>query len=68
MVILVPRKNANVTEGVDWAEMLDFCRHCSNSTFALRSIKWLTRISWALTQGGASGLTEFLFETAKLSS
>ena len=30
VAILVLRKNADVTEGVDWTEMLEFWRHCSN--------------------------------------
>lgn len=39
MAILVLRKNARLSEGVEWMEMLSFCRPCSSSTLAQGGVR-----------------------------
>lgn len=62
MAIFVLRKNASLSEGVDWTEMLDVCRPCSSSTLALRSVRWPAHISGAVTHRADLALQGFYWE------
>lgn len=60
MAILVLRKTANMTEGVEWTEMPEFCSHCNDSTRVLQGIKHATPLSGTNTQRGTWPLSFYL--------